>query len=108
MQETRIGGFNERMDQLLEPYSPNIVEAYKRWVSLNGYLPLGTNWLDYHSNVIDVIQDAAVALCTKEDKSVIWIPNWIYEIRRTASNEGNAGDIKKIIEDWKNYYLLVR
>jgi hypothetical protein len=104
MQESTIGGLNKKMGQLLEFYSPNIVEAYEHWKSKDFYLPLGENWLDRYNNVIDEIHKAAVALCTEEGMSVIWIPNWIEAIRVKARNQGNDDDIKAIIKNWKDYY----
>ena len=99
MQKPTIDRLNERMGELLEFYSPNIVEAYEHWKSKDFYLPLGTNWLDRYNNVIDEIQNAAVALCTEEGMSVIWIQNWIKAIRVTASNQRNDDEIKSIIKN---------
>lgn len=104
MSNEKLDRLNERMKDLLEFYSPNIVEAYEAWKSKDFYLPTGRNWLDRYNNVITEIQNAALSLCTEEDMSVIWIPNWIKKIRDKALNQGNDDDIKTIIKNWKDYY----
>jgi hypothetical protein len=104
MQKPTIDRLNERMGELLEFYSPNIVKTYEHWKSKDFYLALGENWLDRYTNVINEIHKAAVALCTEESMSVIWIPNWIEAIRVKARNQGNDDDIKAIIKNWKDYY----
>jgi hypothetical protein len=102
MQESTINKLNERMKDLLEFYSPAIEE---RWEARGGYEIMGSlSWIEVGSNVITQIQNAAVALCTEEDMSVNWIPDWIQVIKDTALNGGNNDNIKTIIKNWKNYY----
>lgn len=105
MQEStinKINKLNERMKELLEYYSPAIEE---RWKARGGYKIMGSlSWIEVNSNVITMIQNAAVALCTEEDMSVNWIPDWIQAIKDTALNGGNDDNIKTIIKNWKSYY----